>query len=113
MSKINPVAIVILVILIVIPLTFGFIEAHKAQKATQLYKERESSLYEYNSANYYITGELYAVTPDGVKVILDANGKLWEIKDLHVTRHNRLLLEIRNTEEVIHVWTEVWTPSTK
>ena len=108
MRRYNPVAILVLILAIIVPLVLGSIATRRAEKMVQQYKDKESVLQEYNTANYYITGELYAVTPDGVQVIEDANGRLWEIADLHITRHNKLLLEVHNTNTVTHVWTEVW-----
>lgn len=103
---------VILLVLVAVALAVGLLLQTHTLHNTQLdYANRTSTLNDYNQANYYITGELYAVKPDGTQVVEDANGKLWEITDLHITRHDKLLLEIRNSDTVTHVWTEVWTPT--
>ena len=81
---------------------------NNALKTTDEYKAQELQRTMYEQDNYTITGELYAVTPDGVEVVEDELGRLWEIPGLHVTRHDRLLLEVRNGNAVVNVWRRAW-----
>lgn len=85
--------------------------ANSIKIVKQQYNEREYNLATYNQANYNITGELYAVKPDGTEVVVDAAGKLWEIPDLKITRHDKLLLEVKDNI-VINVWVLSYTRPT-
>lgn len=77
----------------------------------QEYSAREANRSSYNASNYTVAGELYAVKPDGTEVVQDTNGRLWEIEGLTVGIHDKLLLEVKNNDTVVNVWTLVLTRS--
>ena len=93
------IAVVIIFCLYITITTLKYADEYKAQ-------ELQRTMYEQD--NYTIAGELYAVTPNGVEVVEDEQGRLWEIPGLQVTRHDRLLLEIRNGNAVVNVWRRAW-----
>ena len=63
------------------------------------YKMREINRMNYQASNYTVIGELYATTPEGVKIIQDVRGNLWEAPGLYeITRQDILVLEIENNE---------------
>jgi hypothetical protein len=113
MRQSNAVGLLIVIVVVVACIAGMVIQTHRLHETQAQYTNRETTLHEYNVANYYVTAELYAVTPDGVEVVVDNNGKLWEIEGLKITRHDRLLLEVRNSDTVTHVWTEAWKPPTQ
>lgn len=85
-----------------------------SSKYHHLRMENEANTYvreTYASNNYSIAAELYAVKPNGTEVVEDANGRLWEIPGLKITRHDRLLLEVKNSNEVVNVWVRAWAPT--
>ena len=102
------VSIAVMIGFIVAVIILCLYVTNTALKTTDEYKAQELQRTMYEQDNYTITGELYAVTPDGVEVVEDELGRLWEIPGLHVTRHDRLLLEIRNGNAVVNVWRRAW-----
>lgn len=112
MNRRNPIGI-ILVLAIIIGLVAGvWVQTQRARTAQQRYTDREDTLHSYNLSNYYVNAELYAVKPDGTEVVEDTNGKLWEIEGLQITRHDRLLLEVRN-DTVTNVYVHSWEKPTQ
>lgn len=102
------VSIAVMIGFIVAVIILCLCVTNNALKTTDEYKAQELQRTMYEQDNYTITGELYAVTPDGVEVVEDELGRLWEIPGLHVTRHDRLLLEVRNGNAVVNVWRRAW-----
>lgn len=102
------VSIAVMIGFIVAVIILCLYVTNNALKTTDEYKAQELQRTMYEQDNYTITGELYAVTPDGVEVVEDELGRLWEIPGLHVTRHDRLLLEVRNGNAVVNVWRRAW-----
>ena len=102
------VSITVMIGFIVAVIILCLCVTNNALKTTDEYKAQELQRTMYEQDNYTITGELYAVTPDGVEVVEDELGRLWEIPGLHVTRHDRLLLEVRNGNAVVNVWRRAW-----
>lgn len=100
------------IITLIIALIIGFFWMRsQLMNERSNYMSREANLEVYASNNYSITGELYAVKPDGTEVVEDINGKLWEIPGLKITRHDKLLLEIRDGHTVANVWVHSWAPT--
>ena len=102
------VSIAVMIGFIVAVIILCLYVTNTALKTTDEYKAQELQRTMYEQDNYTIAGELYAVTPDGVEVVEDELGRLWEIPGLQVTRHDRLLLEIRNGNAVVNVWRRAW-----
>lgn len=99
------IAIVLVIVILVIGICLQTIKLHSIIND---YSMREINRNNYNSKNYTVSAELYAVTPDGIEVLQDINGKLWEVPDLHITRHDCLILEIKN-DELSKVMIIAWT----
>ena len=102
------VSIAVMIGFIVAVIILCLYVTNTALKTTDEYKAQELQRTMYEQDNYTIAGELYAVTPDGVEVVEDELGRLWEIPGLHVRRHDGLLLEIRNGNAVVNVWRRAW-----
>lgn len=111
---INVFATLSITALLIIAIIAVILTGVYSSKYHHLRMENEANTYvreTYASNNYSIAAELYAVKPNGTEVVEDANGKLWEIPGLKITRHDRLLLEIKNSNEVVNVWVQAWVPT--
>ena len=111
---INVFATLSITALLVIAIIAVVLTGVYSSKYHHLQMENEANTYvreTYASNNYSIAAELYAVKPNGTEVVEDANGRLWEIPGLKITRHDRLLLEIKNSNEVANVWVRAWAPT--
>ena len=102
----------IIIILIAFLITIGgwVIQSCRLASTKQEYNMREAHRAAYNESNYNIIGELYAVTPEGVDVLRDTKGNMWEVPGLYnITRKDNLILEVENNElskVMIIVWTK-------
>ena len=111
---INVFATLSITALLVIAIIAVVLTGVYSSKYHHLRMENEANTYvreTYASNNYSIAAELYAVKPNGTEVVEDANGRLWEIPGLKITRHDRLLLEVKNSNEVVNVWVRAWAPT--
>lgn len=111
---INVFATLSITALLVIAIIAVILTGVYSSKYHHLQMENEANTYvreTYANNNYSIAAELYAVKPNGTEVVEDANGRLWEIPGLKITRHDRLLLEIKNSNEVVNVWVRAWAPT--
>ena len=111
---INVFATLSITALLVIAIIAVVLTGVYSSKYHHLQMENEANTYvreTYASNNYSIAAELYAVKPNGTEVVEDANGRLWEIPGLKITRHDRLLLEVKNSNEVVNVWVRAWAPT--
>jgi hypothetical protein len=104
-----PAGTVAIILLVLAALVVAWVCIKGVTTMREEYRQEELNRTLYAQDNYTITGELYAVTPDGVEVVEDETGRLWEIPGLHITRHDRLLLEVRNGNAVVNVWRRAWT----
>lgn len=107
MQRYNTAGVLITLLIIFALVITACVFARQARTAQQRYTDREDTLHSYNLSNYYVNAELYAVKPDGTEVVEDTNGKLWEVEGLKITRHDRLLLEVRN-DTVVKVYVHSW-----
>ena len=111
MNRNNPVGCLIIIVVIGILLAGIVLQTIRLHNIQTEYTARERNRTTYNASNYTITAELYAVKPNGTEIVIDANNKLWEIEGLSIGTHDKLLLEIRNNDTIVHVYTLVYTGS--
>jgi hypothetical protein len=107
----SSVGIVVIIMCILALIAGVWIQTARLHNTRAEYSAREANRSSYNASNYTVAGELYAVKPDGTEVVQDTNGRLWEIEGLTVSTHDKLLLEVKNNDTVVNVWTLVLTRS--
>lgn len=106
----NNTHLVALLFALLVALIYISIYAVSMKNTAKEYSAREANRSIYNTHNYSVEGELYAVKPNGTEVVIDSTGRLWEVEGLKVGTHDRVMIEIHN-DEVSRVWREVWKNS--
>ena len=105
---VRSVVTIIIIVILIGALLAQTLRLHNTQ---QDYTMREYNRTLYNTNNYYVTAQLYAVKTDQSMVLQDSNGKLWETEALSITPHDTLLLEIHNSSVLTNVWKNVLQPT--